>query len=78
MYCTYVLKSLKDNKFYIGFTSDLKKRIQEHRKGNSLSTKIRLPFKLVYFEACLDKYKALKREKYFKTGFGRRYLQNRI
>jgi putative endonuclease len=78
MFYTYELKSKKDNKLYIGFTEDLKKRLVSHNKGNVEATKSRVPFELVYCEACSDKDKAIKREKYFKTGFGRRFLKNRI
>lgn len=78
MYYTYVLKSLKDDKLYIGFTSDLKRRFLEHSNGEVESTKDRKPLILVYYEACTNKYKAIEREKYFKTGFGRRFLKNRI
>ena len=78
MFDTYVLKSIKDNNFYIGWSSDLKKRLVEHNKGLVLATKNRRILKLVYYEACLNKHKAIKREKYFKTGFGRRFLTNRI
>jgi putative endonuclease len=77
-YYTYVLQSLKDNKFYIGWTDDLKKRIDKHQQGLVKSTKNRLPIKLVYFEACLSKNKAIKREKQLKTGFGRKFLKERI
>ncbi|MDD5567405.1 MAG: GIY-YIG nuclease family protein [Patescibacteria group bacterium] len=75
---TYVLKSEKDGKRYIGYTSGLKRRVQEHNVGLVEATRPRRPFRLVYFEACLDVVKAIKREKYFKTGFGRRFLKNRI
>jgi putative endonuclease len=78
MYYTYVLKSSKDNKLYIGYTTDSKSRLKEHNNGPSKSTLTRKPFVLVYYEACLNKYKALRREKYFKTGFGRRFLKDRI
>lgn len=77
-YYTYVLKSDQDGKYYVGFTSDLKERLKMHNSGGVNSTKSRRPFKLVYFEACLDKQKAEKREKYFKTGFGRGFLKSRI
>lgn len=77
-YYTYVLRSLKDGKLYIGFTENLEKRLSEHDLSRVASTKFRLPFKLVYYESCLDKVKALKREKYFKTGFGRKFLKSRI
>lgn len=78
MFYTYVLKSRKDHKFYIGSTPNLKKRFADHNKGISKATKDRGPLILVYYEACLSKEKAIKREKYFKTGFGRRFLKNRI
>ena len=70
--------SLKDQKLYTGYTNDLKSRLKEHNNGTVESTKNRIPFELVYYEACLDKNKAIKREKYFKTGFGRRFLKDRI
>jgi len=78
MYFTYVLKSQVDHKLYTGYTSDLKNRLEEHNKGLVESTKDRKPFLLVYYEACLNQNKAIKREKYFKTGFGRRFLKTRI
>jgi len=78
MYFTYVLLSERDGKYYIGFTDNLVKRIKEHKQGLVKSTKDRRSLKLVYYEACLSKEKALKREKYFKTGFGRRFLKSRI
>ncbi len=75
---TYVLKSFKDDKLYIGFTDNLKNRILKHNKGLVESTKSRRPLELIYYEACLNEKNALKREKYFKTGFGRRFLKTRI
>lgn len=78
MYYTYVLQSLKDKKLYVGFCLDLRKRITEHNKGLVDATKYRKPLKLVYYEACLDKDKAVLREKMLKTGFGRNYLKRRL
>lgn len=78
MYYTYVLRSDKDGKLYVGWTDDLRKRIKEHNAGKVTATRHRRPLRLVYYEACLDKNKAIKREKYFKTGFGRRFLKERI
>ena len=77
-YFTYVLKSKKDNKLYVGWTSDLNSRLDEHNKGLVVSTKNRMPLELVYYEACLTEDKAVKREKYFKTGYGRGFLKKRI
>ena len=78
VFYTYVLKSEKDSKLYIGHSDNLKNRIEKHSKGSVLSTKHRRPLKLVYYEACLVENKAIKREKYFKTGFGRIFLKSRI
>ncbi len=78
MFYTYVLISEKDKELYVGFTKDLKKRFDEHEKGLVAPTAHRRPLKLVYYEACLNENDAIAREKYFKTGFGRRFLRNRI
>ncbi len=78
LYYTYVLQSLKDNKLYVGWTNDIEARFKDHNNGLVPSTSPRQPLELVYFEACKSKEKAIKREKYFKTGFGRRFLRDRI
>lgn len=78
MFYTYVLKSIKDGKLYIGWTDDLKKRFKNHNQGKVDATKNRTPFTLIYYEACKSKEKAIEREKYLKTGFGRNFLKNRI
>ena len=78
MYYTYVIQSLKDKRFYTGYTSDLRKRLDEHNNGNVLSTKNRGPFELIYYEACIDQQDATAREKYLKSGMGKRYLKNRL
>ena len=78
MFYTYVLKSKKNDKLYIGFTSDLKERFGEHNKGLNLSTKRYLPWKLIYYEACLNKSDARRRERYLKTTQGGRMLKMRL
>jgi len=78
MFYTYVLFSQKDKRNYIGYTDNLRRRYSEHQKGQVEATKSRRPLMLVYYEACLSSEKARCREKYFKSGFGRRYLKNRI
>jgi len=78
MYYTYVLKSRKDGNLYVGCTNDLRDRLDRHQSGRVESTRLRKPFDLVYYEACLSEDKAFKREKYFKSGFGRSFLKNRI
>jgi putative endonuclease len=78
MYYVYVLLSESDGNFYIGFTSDLKRRMIEHQNGESKSTKHRRPLELIYYEACRSHLDAMKREKYLKTTYGHRYLKNRL
>jgi len=78
MFYTYVLMSKRDKEFYVGFTKDLKKRLDEHERGLVASTARKRPLRLIYYEACLNENDAITREKYFKTGFGRRFLRNRI
>ncbi len=74
----YVLLSAKDDNYYIGYTSNLKKRLEEHNLGKNFSTKPRMPFKLIYFEACLNEEDAQQRERYLKSTIGRRYLKRRL
>lgn len=66
MFYVYILKSKKDNNFYIGSTNDLKRRINEHNSGLVFSTKSRMPFELVYYEAYKAEGDARKREKSLK------------
>ena len=74
----YVLLSKKANKWYIGSTRDLRKRILSHNAGENRSTKYGVPWKVIYCEISLDKKDARAREKYLKSGMGRRYLKNRL
>jgi len=78
-YCyVYVLRSLRDKQFYVGFTTNLPRRLQAHNKGLIRSTKGRVPFQLVYWEGCLDQADATQREKYLKSAWGKRYIKNRL
>ncbi len=74
----YVLRSTKDSKFYTGCTKDVRKRFNQHSKGQVTSTKERLPVELIYYEMCTDQADAYNREKYLKTGMGKRYIKNRL
>jgi putative endonuclease len=78
MYYTYVLQSEKDDKFYVGFTKDLKLRFDRHNKGLVESTKDRRPFRLIYYEACLSQDDAIKREKYLKSFHGKMFIKKRL
>ena len=74
----YVLRSLKDKMFYVGFTKNLKQRLEAHNRGQVPATKGRPPLELVYWEGCLDQADATQREKYLKTAWGKRYIKNRL
>ena len=75
MFYVYVLHSLKDHGLYIGFNTNLKKRIAEHEHGASFATKYRGPLKLIYYEAYIHRHDAEGRERYLKSGGGRRFLR---
>lgn len=74
----YMLKSRKNSKWYTGFTSDLRKRFNQHNSGHIGYTNNRGPFDLIYYEACQNEEDAKARELYLKSGMGRRYLKNRL
>ncbi len=81
MYYTYVLLCKSDKMepdFYIGFTSDLRDRLEKHKAKSVKTTKKFDIITLLYYEACLSKKDALKRELQLKTGFGRGYLNRRL
>lgn len=77
-YYVYILESCKDNQWYTGYTSNLRKRISEHQSGYTYSTRSRRPWKLIYYEASLSETDAIAREKYLKSGMGKRYIRNRL
>ncbi|MBI3307106.1 MAG: GIY-YIG nuclease family protein [Candidatus Omnitrophica bacterium] len=74
MFCTYVLRSKKDNKLYIGHTQDLEKRLEEHNAGLVQSTKSRIPFVLVHFEKFATRSEARWQERKWKTAWGHKQL----
>ena len=78
VFYVYALYSRLDNKFYIGFTRDLKARVKKHQEKGNHSTKRFKNIELVYYEACRDEKDARKREIQLKTGFGRSFLRNRV
>ena len=71
MYYVYVLKSQKDEGWYIGSTRDIHQRLLSHNKGRVKSTKLRKPFVLIYSEKFNTRGEAEKAEKYYKSGAGR-------
>jgi len=77
-YYTYVLQSKKDGHLYTGATDDLRKRFSEHNAGESLWTRGRGLFALIYYEVCKNRGDAFAREKYLKTGRGKLFLKKRL
>ena len=73
----YVLRSLRDTNLYVGFTTDLRQRVEAHNGGRVDSTRTRTPFELIYYEACRSRQDATRREKYLKSAWGKRFLKNR-
>ena len=66
MFFVYILKSFKDGQYYIGCTSNLQKRLQEHNAGKTLSLKNRRPLEIIYFEEYDNQTEAYLREKQIK------------
>jgi len=76
MYTVYILLSLKDRKRYLGSTNDIIRRLEQHEKGQVISTKNRRPLKLIYSEQYDSENLARQREKYLKTHKGYNELRN--
>ena len=66
-YFVYILLSRKDNKLYVGCTTNLEQRLSEHNSGKVYATKLRRPFIMIYFEKYEDKSKAFNRERFLKS-----------
>jgi putative endonuclease len=74
-YYVYILQSLKNKSLYIGYTANLKQRLEEHNTGKNLATKSFRPYKLIFYEAFLDRKDAKNREIYLKSGWGLRSIK---
>jgi putative endonuclease len=77
-YYVYILQSRKDKSLYIGYTSDLEKRIKKHNNGENLATKSFRPYNLIFYEAFLHRIDAKNREEYLKSGYGRRTIKSML
>ena len=75
MYYVYILKSEKTKSLYIGYTTNLRNRFEDHNLGKSRATKPFRPYKLIYYEAFLKKIDAKSREVYLKSGWGFRTIK---
>lgn len=77
MYTVYILKDA-EGKLYKGFTNNIQRRLSEHKKGKTKSTRQMKNFKVIYTELYKDKLTARKRELYLKSAVGRRYLKKKL
>lgn len=79
MYWVYILENRGDKGWYIGATSNLKKRLIEHQQGHgSRTTGLKSGWKLIYYEGYINKQDAFGREKFLKSGAGRRFLKKQM
>ena len=78
MFYVYILHSEFDQGLYIGFSADLRRRLAEHRHGLAFATSFRGPWRLIYYEAYLEEEDALGRERYLKSGGGRRFFKSQL
>lgn len=78
MYYVYILQSEKDKSLYIGFSPNLKNRIIKHNKKQVVSTKDKVPWRLIYYEAYLERKDATGREAFLKSGAGWRFIKKQL
>ena len=78
MFYVYVLHSEYDQGLYIGYSTDLRRRMAEHRQGMAFATSFRGPWRLIYYEAYVEAEDALGRERFLKSGGGRRFLKSQL
>ena len=78
MYFVYILQSIVDRSFYIGYTSNIVNRLNEHNYGRTRYTKLKRPWMLIYKEEYKMRSEALKREKYLKKLKSKEYLKKII
>lgn len=78
MYYVYILRNNITNRYYIGYTPDLRKRIKKHYSGKVKSTKSNLNYKLTFYCAFEERKEALKFERYLKSGSGVAFMKKRF
>ena len=78
MYYTYILRNHETNRYYIGYTPDLKNRIAKHSSGKVQSTKSNQNYELEWYCAFKTREQALMFEKYLKTGSGIAFMKKRF
>jgi putative endonuclease len=77
-FVVYVLESADDKSWYIGFTTNLKQRLNDHNQGKSTYTSKKSNWRLIYAEMYLNKLDALGREKFLKSGSGHTFIKKQL
>jgi putative endonuclease len=78
MHYVYVLRSASDDGLYIGYSANLRRRFAQHKEGTAFATSYRGPWKLIYYEAYVEQADAVGRERYLKSGAGRKFLKSQL
>lgn len=79
LFTVYILKSIKDGRYYFGHTQNIINRLADHNRGKVKSTKNRVPLLIHYTETAETKAEAYRRELFFKSFEGRKWLhENKI
>jgi putative endonuclease len=77
MFFVYVLKSAEHYRFYVGMAQNVQRRLKEHNRGKTKSTKAWRPWQLFFFESFSSRHEARKREKYLKSGYGKQWIKHK-
>jgi len=79
MHYVYLLENQNDKGWYIGMTTDLRRRLKEHQSGKGgRTTKLKKNWKLIYFEGYVNRKDAIGRERFLKSGSGRKYIKKQL
>ncbi len=77
-FTVYILMNSLKTKTYVGYTNDLYNRLNEHNRGESSYTKRFRPWEVIYTETFTTKDEAVKKEKYFKSASGRKWIKKKL
>lgn len=77
-YSVYLLEDPTDKSWYIGYSTNLEKRLEYHRTKRVVSTRRKKALNVIYCECYLNKQDALGREKFLKSGAGRKFLKKQL
>ncbi|MDZ4228411.1 MAG: GIY-YIG nuclease family protein [Candidatus Levybacteria bacterium] len=78
VYITYILLSKSKIKTYVGHTDDLKRRLGQHNRGKGTFSRRYHPWEVLYKEEFIKEIDSIKREKYFKSAAGRRWMKRNL